>query len=129
MKLTKKAIKEAPEYIIMLDPKACGASEKSKNGFYKRLGCELYFKALSANTIIEAMKEAESYFDDTTYLITLSEKTGEVDTESESIIYKDILTTRANSNWHICDREHSERPCFTNYNPEFKFFDLYGNAF
>lgn len=52
MKITKKAIKEAPEYIIRLDTKAGGTSKPKANGFYKILGVELYYKALTAQTLL-----------------------------------------------------------------------------
>lgn len=122
MKLTKKMIKEAPKYIINLDPKSCGAD--NTEGFYKSLGAELYFKTLKADNLIDAMVEAESYFNETTYLINIAEKTSEVNEEIEGIVYKEILTTRGNKNWHKCDVAHSESPCNIAYNLEYKFFQL-----
>ena len=126
MKTTKKAINEAPKYIIMLDPEECGAN--NADGFYKTLGAELYYKTLTANNIIEAMTEAESYFNETTYLINIAEKTGEVISELESIVYKDVLTTRNGSNWHICDYRHCEVPHNTAYNLQYKYFETIGKA-
>lgn len=128
MKFTKKVIKEAPEYIIRLDPKAGGTSKPKANGFYKILCDELYYKALTAQTLLEAMQEAENYFDDTTYLIDIAVKTGDFDTDNEGIVYKDILTTRGNKNWHICDKAHCEIACYTAYNPEFIFFQMIGEV-
>lgn len=128
MKITKKAIKEAPEYIIRLDPKAGGTSKPKANGFYKIIGVELYYKALTAQTLLEAMQEAENYFYDTTYLIDIAVKTGDFDPDNEGIIYKDVLTTRGNKNWHICDKAHCEIAYYTAYNPEFIFFQMLGEV-
>lgn len=124
MKITKKAINEAPKYIILLDPKSCGAN--NKEGFYKALGAELYYKALNAKSILEAMAEAESYYNETTFLINIAEKTGEVDADTEGLVYNEILTTRSESNWHKCDRSHGEQPYKIAYNTTHKFFQLLG---
>ena len=128
MKFTKKVIKEAPEYIIRLDPKAGGTSKPKANGFYKILCDELYYKVLTAQTLLEAMQEAENYFDDTTYLIDIAVKTGDFDPDNEGVIYKDVLTTRGNKNWHICDKAHCEIACYTAYNPEFISFQMLGEV-
>lgn len=122
MKITKKAIKEAPKYIMTLDPKACGAN--NAEGFYKSLGAGLYYKTLTATSILEAMAEAESHYNETTYLITIAEKTGNADTNTDGIIYREILTTRGNYNWHICNDAHGELPATIAYNPEYKFFQI-----
>lgn len=125
MKITKKAINEAPKYIIMLDPLACGAN--NTDGFY-RFGFDLYFKTLTANTVIEAMAEAERYFNETTLAITIAEKTGEINSDTEGIVYKDILTTRGGKLWQICDDEHFELPYYTSYNLQYKSFELIGKV-
>lgn len=122
MKITKKAIKEAPQYIMTLDPKACGAN--NVEGFYKALGAEYYYKTLTATNILEAMAEAESYYNETTYLITIAEKTGAADTDTDGVIYREILTTRGDHNWHVCDKAHSETPALIAYNHEYKFFQI-----
>lgn len=122
MKITKKVIKESPEYIMTLDPKSCGANNVL--GFYKALGCDLYYKTMSANNILDAMTEAEEYFNETTYIITIAQKTGESDSDTEGVVYKEVLTTRGNGAWHKTDKDHSETPAKIAYNPEFKFFQL-----
>lgn len=122
MKITKKAIKEAPQFIITLDPKSCGAN--NVEGFYKALTAELYFKTLAATNILEAMAEAESYYNETTYIINIAEKTGTADTDTDGIVYREILTTRGDHNWHVCDKAHSEAPAIIAYNPEYKFFQI-----
>lgn len=126
MKITKKAIKEAPKYIMCLDPKACGADNVA--GFDKALGAELYYRTMAATNMLDAMTEAESYFNDTTYLITIAGKTERVSDEAEGIIYKEILTTRSGHNWHRCDSAHSETPFEIAYNLEYKFFQGLGKA-
>ena len=124
MKITKKAIKEAPKFIMTLDPKACGAN--NVEGFYKALGSQLYYKTLAATNILEAMAEAESYYDETTYLISLEEKTVDADANTDGVVYREILATRGCSNWHLFDKAHSETPALIAYNPEYKFFQVIG---
>lgn len=128
MKITKKVINEAPKYIMVLDPKACGAN--NVDGFYNK-GCSairLYYKTLKAKNILEAMDEAEQYFNETTYLITIAEKTGEADVNTDGVVYKEILTTRTQGHYHRCDEKHSETPFKIAYNPEFKFFEVLGTV-
>lgn len=122
MKITKKAIKEAPQYIMTLDPKACGAN--NAEGFYKSLGAVLYYKTLTAANILEAMTEAESYYDETTYMVTIAEKTGAADAATDGVVYREILATRSDHTWHVCDKAHSETPALIAYNPEYKFFQI-----
>ena len=126
MKITKKAIKEAPKYIMCLDPKATGG--ENVKGFYKALGAELYYRTMAATNLLDAMTEAESFFDDSTYLITIAGKTERASEEVEGVIYKEILTTRDGFSWHRCDEAHSETPYEIAYNLEYKFFQGLGKA-
>ncbi len=120
MKMTKKAMKEAPRYIMTLDPKT--RCTPNADGFYKSLGAEYYYKALTAENLLDAMTEADSHFDDTTYIITIAEKTGTYDIETKSIIYKEILSSRSEGNWHRCDSAHHETPFAIAYDSEIIWF-------
>lgn len=94
MKLTKKAIKAAPKYVICIDWKAA----------YKNA---IDYMVLNAQDIFEAMKEAEANFDENVYLMTIAEKTSEV-VDDLFIRYEDRFTCRGNKNWHITDEAHGE---------------------
>ena len=111
MKLTKKMIKEAKEYIVMIDEKA-----SYETG--------LKFKTLEAKNILEAMAEAESLFDERTYLIRIAEKTETVDESANGIIYKEILSTRSGYNWNTTDERRGETANNIAHNIEFDFFQL-----
>lgn len=110
-KITKKAIKEAPAYIITID-----YTVDTKKGLER--------KTLAATNLVEAMAEAETFFSEEVYLIDLAEKTGDIDADVNGLIYKDILTSRRRRNWHITDKQHSESPASTAYNLEFGFFQI-----
>lgn len=97
MKITKKTIKEQPDFMVIIDR----ASEFTNPQY------PIEIKPLNALTIIEAMNEAEKYIDDTIYLINIAEKTNEV--IENKIVYRDILTHRSRG-WHICDEKHCETP-------------------
>lgn len=113
MKITKKAIKEAPEYMVMIDWKA----EKRNDHPYEPFG----YKLLNAANIFEAMEEAEDLIDETVYLVKLLQKTGEIDMEngendSLGIIYKAVMVNRTNG-WHTNSYKHGEGRTETTYNP------------
>ena len=82
-KLTKKAIKEAANYLVMID---------NKNN------PRLYTDVLEAKTLIEAMDEATGYFNADTYLLAILEKTEET-FDNEGIIYREILQSRTEGRW------------------------------
>lgn len=105
MKITKKIIKEQPEFMIIIDR----ASEFTNPQY------PIEQKLLSASNIIEAMTEAEKYIDDTIYLINIAERTNEV--FEEKVVYKDILTHRSHG-WNICDEKHCENPFHYGLNVE-----------
>lgn len=93
-KITKKAIAAAPKYMVSIDWKA-----SYRNTIDRQM--------LNANSIFEAMKEAESLYDENVYLIRILEKTEEVQ-ENEFLVYEDRMTSRSRGNWHLTDAEHSE---------------------
>ena len=117
MKITKKAIKEAAEFILVIDWKA----EKRD-----ALSAPFTYLLMDAKTIPEAMSEAEKHIDDTVYLVKLLEKTGELDSEeienggSLGIIYKAILANRKNG-WHCNDYDHCEGRFEVAYNPTWRY--------
>ena len=110
MRVTKKMINEANNYMVLIDRKA---------GFKP----DLEAVKLEAVTIFEAMIEAEKKFDDTVYLISIFEKQNTV--EEEKIIYKEVITNRGNG-WHTTDEEHSEVPYKYGFYPEFDNFENMG---
>lgn len=110
MKVTKKMINEANNYMVVIDHKA---------GFKP----DFETIKLEATTIFEAMKEAEKKFDETVYLVIIAEKQNTV--EDEKIIYKEVITNRGNG-WHTTDEEHCEVPYKYGFNPEFDFFENMG---
>lgn len=110
MKVTKKMFNEANNYMVLIDYKA-------------GLKPDLEAVKLEAETIFEAMTEAEKKFNDTVYLISVFEKQNIV--EEEKIIYKEVITTRGNG-WHATDGEHSEVPYKYGFYPEFDTFECMG---
>ena len=116
MKITKKAIKEAPEYILVIDWKA----EKRKP-----YSDPFTYKLLSAKNIFEAMNEAEKKIDDTVYLVKLLQKTSKIDNEEQpdeslGIIYSAVLCNRKNG-WHTNDYDHGEGRFEATYNPTWNY--------
>lgn len=69
------------------------------------------FHDLNAETIPDAMSEAEQYKNETAYLVHIAEKRGNVQRHegARRSIFREILTTRGNG-WHNCDAEHCEHP-------------------
>ena len=90
--ITKKDIKEAPSFIVMID--------------YK-LNMNVGYEILAASNMVEAMTEAESYLADDVYLVKLLAKTE--NTNGYGILYYDQLTNRKYG-WHGSDSAHSEGP-------------------
>lgn len=82
-KLTKKFIKEAAHYMVMID--------KCHNP-------GLNTEVLEAKTLIEAMDEATGYFDGDTYLLAILEKTDET-YDTNGIIYREIMQSRTEGRW------------------------------
>ena len=103
-KLTKKAIKAAPQYVMIIDWMV-----EYKNGFTKT--------TLEADNLLDAMTEAEQYKDENVYLIKIAEKTAETYDNDTAIVYDDILTTRSYG-WHRSDAQHSECAHRVAYYPE-----------
>lgn len=105
-KLTKKAIANAPKYMISIDYRAC----------YKPMTID--YRMIEAENILDAMRIADKFFDkETVYLMTIMEKTGEVQ-DNEFLVYEDKLTSRNRGNWHLTDAEHSEQPFTKTYHVE-----------
>lgn len=112
MKITKKAIKKAPEYMLVIDWKA----EKRE-----QMLAPFTYKLMNAADVFEAMNEAERHIDDTVYLVKLLKKTGKIDNEEKpeealGIIYSAVLCNRKNG-WHTNDYDHSEGRFEATYNP------------
>ena len=117
MKITKKAIKEAPRYMLVIDWKA----EKRQAMPYE----PFHYELLNASSIFEAMNEAEAKLDDTVYLMKLLENTGDIDREegeenTAGIIYHAVMTNRHNG-WHCNDYSHGEGRFEATYNPLWNF--------
>ena len=140
MKITKKMIKEAPSFILEVDPRGF-LSEEDKGKFNARMkeqnfyksycygsSCNegLFYKHLEATTLIDAMKEAEKYFDNYIYLLTISQKTDKPD--GGFIQYKETIRSRQKGEWHICDEDHGEATYLIGYDLEYKYFTLLGDA-
>jgi len=119
MKITKKAIKEAPEYMLVIDWKAEKRTEMNDPFTYK---------LLNATNVFEAMNEAEKEIDETVYLVKLLQKTGEIDKEDGEeatlgIIYSAVLCNRTNG-WHTNDYDHGEGRFEATYNPNWSWLPI-----
>ena len=107
-RITKKAIKEAPKYMLFIDWKT------EHRPTYKAFDYIL----MNSKNLIEAMNEAEAHIDETVYLVKVLEKTEEVD--ELGIIYSAVLANRKNG-WHTNDLDHSEGKFEAAYNPNWSF--------
>lgn len=107
--ITKKAIKEAPHYMVVIDWKA------DKRPLYKAFD----YKLLDAVDVLAAMDEAETFFTDDVYMIYVLEKTS--DTTDMGILYGSVLCSRQVGNYHKADAAHSEGGFWATYNPEWNF--------
>ena len=95
------------EYVAYIDFKA-GHSESIR------------YERLNSDNVIDAMREAEAFFDDRVYLIDLLEsgairKTKEDGTTHIRTSYHEILCTRDGKRWHLHDEQHLEISCFSTY--------------
>ena len=113
-KLTKKEIASQANFILVIDRKTEFTKSYEPIEVIKLESCG----------IIEAMYEAETYINDTVYLINISEKTNEV-IDNKIVVYNDILTNRGNG-WHACDNDHCEQPYKYGYDVEFNCFENLG---
>lgn len=95
-KLTKKAIKEAANYMVMID---------WKTNYRSALDTEV----LEAKTLIEAMDEATEYGNENTYLLAILEKGEAVEIDEETgveyIPYREVLRSRSEGNWRTIKQE------------------------
>ena len=82
-KLTKKAIKEAANYMVMID-------KLNAPGFETEV--------LEADNLLDAMDEASEYFNAATYLLAILEKTGET-VEDNGLTYREIMRSRTENRW------------------------------
>lgn len=104
MKITKKAIKEAPKFAIGIDYKAS----------YKPLTIET--KLIEANDIYEAIEKANELFDEeTVWCLNLYEKSGEV--KDECIMYDEKMQSDRKESWHLIHRDEFH----VGYNPEWDY--------
>ena len=86
-KLTKKAIKEAANYMIQIDWKA---------NYRNALEAEV----LEAKTLVEAMNEASKRFDENVYMLSILEKTGAITGDGgPGLVYEEILRSRTAGRW------------------------------
>ena len=85
------------KYIAVIDPKA-----EYHRGFK--------FQELEAKDITEAMNEAETLMDETTYLVKIALKIGKavIVHGVRKTYFLEALTNRGNG-WHVNDQKHSER--------------------
>lgn len=105
MKITKKAIKEAPAFILGIDYKAS----------YQPLTIEL--KSLTANNLLDALKEANNYWnDDTVWCLNIYNKTDIVD--GELIKYEECIGTWRENRWET--RDDKDINCYCYYCPRWK---------
>ncbi len=92
MRITKKAIKEAPKFAIGIDYKAS----------YKPLTIET--RLIEAADIYEAMAKADELFDEeTVWCLNLYEKTDRV--KDDSILYDERLQSDSQTRWHLVHRD------------------------
>lgn len=105
MNITKKAIREAPKYMLVID---------YKNGKASDYGCFDY-KLLAAKDILTVMGEAESYFDETVYMTYILEKTEGL--TDFGILYGSVLTSRTKGSYHKANEAHDESEFWATYNP------------
>lgn len=105
MKITKKAIKEAPEFILGIDYKAT----------YKAMTIELV--PLSTSNLAEAMEEANQYWDDeTVWCLQIYAKTEEIDDDLECLKYKNCMGAWNEELWRVS--KSKDYACM--YSPRYK---------
>lgn len=95
------------EYVAYIDFKA----DRSESIRYEKL---------HSDNVIDAMREAEAFFDEDVYLIDLLEsgavrKTKEDGATHIRTSYHEILCTRDGERWHLHDAKHCEREGFGVY--------------
>lgn len=90
MKITKKVIKEAPAFILGIDYKSS----------YKPLTIDL--ESLIADNLLDAMKEANNYFDyETVWCLRIYSKTDII--EDDRIYYKQIIGANRENRWEVLE--------------------------
>lgn len=107
--MTKKAIKAAPQYMVVIDYTAS----------YKPLTIE--GKLLKAETLIDAMTEATKLFiEGQVWCLSLFEKTSKVDEiAGTGILYKEILYSDHKEQWR--PMRNGEVIFYWAYNPELDY--------
>lgn len=109
-KLTKKAIKEAVRYMVMID-------------WHTAYRNTLDTEVLEAESLIEAMDEASEMFNDNVYMLAILEKTDEV-VEGNGLVYQEIMRSRTADRWNTIKAEgYTEGSTWARY-----FFDDGDNA-
>lgn len=88
-KITKKFIKEAARYMVLID-------KLNASGFETEV--------LEAETLIEAMDEATERFNAATYLLAILEKTGET-VDDNGLEYVEIMRSRTEGRWRTMKSE------------------------
>ena len=116
-KLTKKAIKEMPQYIVIIDwMSGANVIIEWMSGAKKPFD----YIPVNVNNILDAMDVAESYKSNDVYLIKIAEKTDRV-YDTTALIYEDVLVTRSHG-WHRSDEKHGECNSWIAYYPEYNYF-------
>lgn len=83
-KITKKLIKEAATYMVLIDKVNAAGFET---------------EVLEAQTLLEAMDAANEYFNAATYLLAILEKTGETTDDKDGMTYREIMRSRTEGRW------------------------------
>lgn len=95
------------EYVAYIDFKA-GHSESIR------------YEKLHSDNVIDAMREAEAFFDEDVYLIDLMESGAIRKTKEDGMTYirtsyHEILCTRDGKRWHLHDEQHWETSILSHY--------------
>lgn len=115
-KLTKKMISEAPKFMIAID--YLTSSPNYNRSWHK--------VALTAENMMDAMDETETYFKEDVYMIHILQKSGteQVEYDLTCITYDAILATRYKGAFHRHDDRHGE-----NENMRFGYNPLWSSNF
>ena len=88
-KLTKKFVKEAATYMLLID-------KLNTPGFETEV--------LEADNLIDAMDEANERFNAATYMLSILEKTGET-IDDNGMTYREIMRSRTEGRWATMKHE------------------------
>lgn len=104
------------KYIVVVDQRGCK-------------GFDIH--DLRANNLVEAMSEAERFWNGSVYLIRIAERVGRIERREGNKIakFREIICNRWHG-WHPCDNDHSETSVtWTRYesikHPEMLSYEIY----